>query len=309
VGQGIFVLWAAYTLSFFILYSLPGNAATIAAAASGGLSAPPKALVRKLVIEYGFDKPLWLQYLDDLRGAVRFVFGRSVQTGQPATQAVADVLPHTLALAGAAFVVAIVIGLILAVLSTFPRARWLRQALAALPPVGVSIPTFWLGLLLLEFFSFEMQWFPAVGDDGISSLVLPTVTLAVPTAGYIAQLLSRSLRLTLRQPFIQQARAKGASEARVQYAHALRNAIIPSLTMLGVLVGNLLAGTVVTETVFSRTGMGRLIVHAVNARDLPEVQVVVLFTALVFVLSSLAVDLLYPVIDRRISFEHARLAR
>ncbi|AMM21397.1 peptide ABC transporter permease [Frondihabitans sp. PAMC 28766] len=301
VLQGVFVLWAAYTLSFFILYSLPGNAATIAAAASGGLGAPPAALVHKLAVEYGFDKPLSVQYVDDLWKALRLNFGNSVQTGQSATSAVAQVLPHTIALAVLSLVVAVLGGLGLAIASTFPRARWLRQLIGALPSLGVSIPSFWLGLLLLQAFSFDIHWFPALGDDGISSLVLPTVALAIPTGGYIAQLLSRSLRITLEQPYIDQARAKGASETRVHFGHALRNAVIPSLTMVGVLIGNLLAGTVVTETVFSRTGIGRLIVQAVNARDLPEVQVVVIFAALVFVVSSLVVDLIYPLIDRRIS--------
>jgi peptide/nickel transport system permease protein len=163
------------------------------------------------------------------------------------------------------------------------------------------VPVFWVGLLLLQLFSFRLRWFPSIGDTGLAGLVLPAITLAVPTSAYIAQLLSRSLRLTLARPYIDQVRAKGASERRVQFAHALRNGVLPTLTMVGVLVGNLLAGTVVTETVFSRTGVGRLVVQAVGDRDIPVVQVVVVFAALVFVVTSLVVDLLYPLVDRRIT--------
>lgn len=301
VLQGVFVLWAAYTLSFFILYLLPGDAATVAAAGGGDASTVDPALVAKLRHEYGLDQPLWLQYLHALGSAARLNFGASVQTGRSATATVVQVLPNTISLAVAALVLAVVTGFVLAVASTFARAGWIRQLLSALPPIGVSVPVFWIGLLLLQAFSFRLHWFPSLGDTGLPSLVLPAVALAVPTGAYIAQLLSRSLRLTLGQPYIEQVRAKGAGEGRVHFAHALRNAVIPTLTMVGVLVGNLLAGTVVTETVFSRTGVGRLVVQAVDERDIPVVQVIVVFAALVFVVVSLVVDLLYPLIDRRIA--------
>jgi len=298
--QGVFVLWAAYTLSFLILYLLPGDAASVAAAGGGDASSADPALVARLRHEYGLDQPLWLQYLHALGRALTGDFGADPQTGQSALRAVTQVLPGTLTLAGAALVLAVVVGLLLAIASTFPRASWLRQALSALPPLGAAVPVFWIGLLLLQAFSFHLRWFPSVGGDGFRSLVLPAVTLAVPTGAYIAQLLSRSLRLTLGRPYIELVRAKGAGEARVHFAHALRNAVLPTLTMVGVLVGNLLAGTVVTETVFSRTGVGRLVVQAVGDRDLPVVQVVVVFAALVFVVSSLVIDLIYPLVDRRI---------
>jgi peptide/nickel transport system permease protein len=298
--QGVFVLWAAYTLSFLILYLLPGDAATVAAAGGGDASTVDPKLVAQLRHDYGLDQPLWLQYLHALGRALTGDFGNNPQTGRPALQEVTQVLPNTLGLAAAALVIAVLVGFLLAIASTFPRAAWLRQALGALPPLGAAVPVFWIGLLLLQAFSFRLRWFPSLGDDGLRSLVLPAVTLAVPTGAYIAQLLARSLRLTLGRPYIEQVRAKGAGEARVHFAHALRNAVLPTLTMVGVLVGNLLAGTVVTETVFSRTGVGRLVVQAVGDRDLPVVQVVVIFAALVFVITSLAIDLVYPLIDRRI---------
>ena len=308
VLQGVFVLWAAYTLSFLILYLLPGDAASIAASGGGDADTVDPALVARLRHEYGLDRPLWQQYLVALGRALTGDFGVSAQTGRPALRSVAEVLPNTLVLAAVALILAVLAGFLLAIACTFPRAAWLRQALSALPPLGAAVPVFWVGLLLLQAFSFGLHWFPALGDAGPSSLVLPAVTLAVPTSAYIAQLLSRSLRLTLARPFIGQVRAKGASESRVHVAHALRNAVLPALTMVGVLVGNLLAGTVVTETVFSRTGIGRLVVKAVGDRDIPVVQVVVVLAAVVFVLSSLVIDVLHPLIDRRITLGRPALA-
>jgi peptide/nickel transport system permease protein len=306
--QGVFVLWAAYTLSFFILYLLPGNAAAIAAAGSGDPGSVDPALVAKLRHEYGLDRPLAVQYVAALGNALRLNFGNSVQNGAPATQLVAQALPQTVTLALSALPLALVFGVGIAVLSNLARWRWLRQALSALPLFGASVPGFWIGLLLLEAFSFNLHWFPSLGVNTPIGLVLPAITLAIPTGAYVAQLLSRSLRLTLAKPFIEQVRAKGASEKRVHLGHALRNALIPSLTLAGVLAGQLLAGTVVTETVFSRVGVGRLAVTAVGARDIPVVQVIVVFAALVFVLVSIIVDLLYPLIDRRIVVGRSALA-
>jgi peptide/nickel transport system permease protein len=298
--QGLFVLWAAYTLSFLILYLLPGDAAAIQAGGAENGGVDPE-LGERLRAEYGLDRPLWEQYLTALGRALTLDFGSSTQSGTAATATVAAVLPQTFALAATALPLAVVFGVALAVASTFAKWRWLRHALSALPPLGVSVPGFWLGLLLLQFFSFRLQLFPSMGNEGWASLVLPAVALAIPTGAFIAQILARSLRQTLEQPYIELVRAKGASSARVHFGHALQNAVIPTLTLTGVLVGQLLAGTVVTETVFSRIGVGRLVVSAVNSRDIPVVQTIVVFAALVFVLTSLVVDLLYPLVDRRIS--------
>jgi peptide/nickel transport system permease protein len=170
----------------------------------------------------------------------------------------------------------------------------------ALPPLGVSLPTFWVGLMLVQLLSFRIQLFPAFGNEGISGLVLPAVTLAVPTSALLAQVLAKSLATTLGEPYIDTARAKGAGRARVHFRHALRNAALPALTVAGLLVGNLVAGSVVVESVFARNGVGRTTVAAVTVQDIPVVQAVVVFGAFVFVLVNLAVDLVYPVLDPRI---------
>ncbi|HKP07729.1 MAG TPA: ABC transporter permease [Microbacterium sp.] len=300
IGQGLVVLWAAYTISFLILYLLPGDAATLFAGGGDQESIDP-ALVAKLRTELGLDRPLYEQYLVALGKALTGDFGVSTQTGRPASDLLLESLPPTLALTAFAFVLSVVFGVVLALAASLARAQWLRNLLSSLPPLGVSIPVFWIGLLLLQAFSFRIRLFPSMGNEGFESLVLPAITIAIPSGAFIAQLLSRSLRSTLAQPYVEIVRAKGASERRVQLGHAFRNAAIPSLTMIGVLIGGLLSGAVVTETVFSRLGIGRLVVTAVNNRDVPVVQTVVVFAALVFVVANLVVDLVYPLIDRRIT--------
>ncbi len=300
VGQGLVVLWAAYTISFLVLYLLPGDAAALFAGGADQEAVDPE-LVARLRAELGLDRPLWEQYLTALGRALVGDFGTSTQTGRPAADLLGEALPPTLALTGFAFVLSVVLGAVLALAASLTRTAWLRNLLFSLPPIGVSTPVFWIGLLLLQAFSFQLRLFPAMGDDGFVSLVLPAVTIAIPSGAFIAQLLSRSLRSTLAQPYVEVVRAKGAGETRVQFGHALRNAVIPTLTMGGVLVGGLLSGAVVTETVFSRLGIGRLVVTAVNNRDVPVVQIVVVFAALVFVVANLVVDLVYPLVDRRIT--------
>lgn len=300
VGQGVLVLWAAYTISFLVLYLLPGDAAALFAGGADQEAVDPE-LVARLRAELGLDRPLWEQYVVALGRALTGDFGTSTQTGRPAAALLAEALPPTLALTGFAFVLAVVGGAGLAIAASLTRRRWLRTLLLSLPPIGVSVPVFWIGLLLLQAFSFQLRLFPAMGDDGFVSLVLPALTVAIPSGAFVAQLLSRSLRSTLAQPYVEVVRAKGASEARVQLGHALRNAAVPTLTMIGVLVGGLLSGAVVTETVFSRLGIGRLVVTAVNNRDVPVVQIVVVFAAVVFVVANLLVDLVSPLIDRRIT--------
>ncbi|MGW0043060.1 ABC transporter permease [Rhodococcus sp. NPDC003348] len=301
VLQAIGVLWAAFTVSFVVLYLLPSDPVSMAvdsAAASG--AAIDADAVAQLQARYGLDQPVWVQYWNALTAAVRGDFGTSISTGQSVTDAIASAVPGTLALAFTALVLAVVFGTAVAFLATYTRSTRLRSLLFSLPPLGVAVPTFWVGLILLQVFSFRLTLFPAFGDGGLSHLVLPAITLALPTGAVIAQVLAASLQSTWRQPFIEAARAKGASRWQIQTRHALRLSSIPAFTIAGVLVGTLLAGSVVVETVFSRAGLGRLTQMSVMAQDIPVVQGVVVFSSLVFVLVNLAVDLLYPLIDPRI---------
>jgi peptide/nickel transport system permease protein len=302
LGQAVVVLWAAFTVTFVILYLLPSDPVSImlSGGQGGDQATVDPAQVAALRAEYGLDDPLPVQYLHALWRTLHLDFGNSIQNGASVGSLIADALPQTATLAAAAFVLALVIGVGIAFLSTWTRWRWVRTLLLALPPLGVSLPTFWVGLLLIQFFSFRIPIFPALGNAGISSLVLPAITLAIPVSASIGQVLARGLRTALAEPYVETARAKGASRARVHLRHAFRNATIPTLTIGGVIVGNLLAGAVVVETVFSRVGIGRLTVTAVNGQDIPLVQGLVLLAATVFVVTNLVVDLLYPVVDPRI---------
>lgn len=309
LGQAVFVVWAAFTVSFVILYLLPSDPiVTMLGAGGDGASVDPEQIAQ-LRAEYGFDQPVVLQYLHRLGAAITLDFGHSMQGGRPVTQSILQAFPETLKLTAAALVVALLLGTLVAVVGSSTRSPWLRQVLLTLPPLGVAIPVFWLGLLLLQWFSFRIPLFPATGNSGVGSLILPAVTLAVPTAAVIAQVLFKSLSDTWEQPFVQTLRATGASRFRIAARHVVRNGAIPVVTMIAIIVGSLLAGSVVTETVFSRAGVGRLTQSAVEYQDIPMVQGVVVLSAVVFVVVNLAVDLLYPLIDPRITRTPAGVAR
>jgi peptide/nickel transport system permease protein len=281
--QAVFVLWAAFTVTFVVLYVLPGDPVEIALGAGGEGGLADQQQVAALRAQYGLDKPLIVQYFAVLGRFLRGDLGNSIATGAPVSDSLSQALPQTLALAGLAFLLAVVLGAGTAILATYSRSRTVEHFLLALPPLGVAIPTFWSGLLLLQVFSFHLHWFPSLGNKGFASLVLPMITLALPNGAYVAQVLSRSLRNTLRQPYIQTARARGASRSRVHLRHALRNAVIPAVT------------------VFSRVGIGRLTQSAVAGQDIPVVQALVLLAAAIFVVVNLVVDLVYPLIDPRIA--------
>lgn len=304
VVQAILVLWAAFTMSFAVLFLLPSDPVSLAADSAGSGTPVDAAAIAELQARYGLDQPVWVQYWHSLSGAVRGDFGFSIATGQKVTMAIFDAVPSTLALATTALVLALLFGGTVAFFATYTKTGWLRNLLFSIPPLGVAVPTFWVGLVLLQVFSFQLRWFPAFGDQGVPSLVLPAITLALPTGAVIASVLATSMTTTWRQPFVESARAKGVSRLRVQTKHVARLSSIPAFTIAGVLVGNLLAGSVVVETVFSRAGVGRLTQNSVMAQDIPVVQGVVVSISLVFVLVNLAVDLFYPLIDPRIVSEY-----
>ena len=310
VAQASAVLWAAFTLSFAVLYLLPGDPVELAGAATPGTPVDPAAL-DEMRARYGLDQPVWQQYWTALTHALQGDLGRSMSTGQTVTGALADNLPATLALAASALLLALVFGAALAMATTYTERRWLRGLLTAIPPIGASAPTFWVGLLLLQLFSFRLRLGPAFGDTGFAGTVLPAVTLAIPVGAVIAQVLYTGLAQTWRQPFVGVAFAKGASRWWVQVRHVLRPAVAPALTVAGVWVGTVLAGSVIVETVFSRAGLGRLTQTAVLAQDIPVVQGIVLLSAVAYVLVNLVVDLAYPVLDPRVSraFRSHELAR
>ncbi|HVW45037.1 MAG TPA: ABC transporter permease [Amycolatopsis sp.] len=300
VLQAVVVLWAAFTLSFVILYLLPGDA--VLAKIGGGdaaFSLTPEQLAQARA-SYGLDDPWPVQYGKRLLAALHGDFGRSVQTGDSATHQVLTALPPTIAIAALGLLLAVILGGGAALLGTFTRRRWLGTFLLSLPSLGISLPVFWVGLVLVQIFSFQLHLLPALGNKGFQSLILPAITLALPTGAVLGQVLAKSLRTQLAEPYTEIAYAKGASRMRVHFGHALRNAAMPTLTLSGVLAGQLLAGSVVTETVFSRDGVGRITAAAVNGQDIPVVQAVIVLAAFFFVAINLFVDLLYPLLDPRV---------
>ena len=299
VGQALLVLWASFTVSFVLLQLLPGDAIAIKFQNPElGLNA---AQIAQMRTAYGADAPLWRQYLESLGGALRGDFGFSLQAGVPVSALLAAGLPATLRLAALGFTLALVIAVLLAALSTLSYGRVLRRAFAALPSLFVAVPTFWLGITLIQLFSFQWRLIPVINPGFWEGLILPVMTLAVPISAPLAQLLIHNIDVVMHQPFVTVARAKGASHRGVLWRHVARNALLPVLTVAGLLLGELIAGALVTETVFGLNGLGQLTRDAVNNQDLAVLQAIVLVAALGFVLINLLVDLLYPLLDPRLS--------
>ncbi|MDR1633853.1 MAG: ABC transporter permease [Bifidobacteriaceae bacterium] len=299
VGRAVFVIWATFTATFVLLYVFPADPVDLLVdpAAVGQVRGE---LREQLAATYGFDKPPLEQYLDRLGHALTGDFGNSVTSGKPVGHAIAETLPHTLVLAALALGAALLIAFALAVGATATRRPWLRNFLTSLPSAAVSIPSFMVAILLLQVFAFTFGWFPAFGDQGWRTMVLPVATLALPVSGPIAQLLIRSFEAELGASYIATSRAKGATRTRILTGDVFRNASLPALTIAGIVFGNLIAGSVITETVFSRQGVGRLTQTAISSLDVPLVQGVVVLVAAAFAAINLAVDLLYPLLDPRI---------
>lgn len=299
LGRGLVVVWGAFTASFILLYQMPASPIELLFAPDERATIDPEAF-QQMEEAYGFDQPVAAQYLSRLAAALRGDFGASVVSGRPALDAIWEALPNTVALALAALVLASVLALALAWLATYAEMTWLRNLLASVPPLLVSFPSFLLGLIIIKVFSFQLGWLPPVSSGGLEGLVLPAVALAIPVAGPIAQLLLRNFQTEYGSPYVLTAYSKGLRKGRVLNTEVLRNASLPALTQAGLIVGELLAGAVITETIFSRSGIGRLTEQAVRAQDVPIVQAVVMFVAVCFVTVNFVVDVLYPLIDPRL---------
>lgn len=297
-GQAAIVLIAAFTATYFLLQALPGDAILIKYENPElGLTADQIASIR---VAYGADTPAWQQYLHTLGGYLTGDFGYSTQYGTPVLRLIGEALPETLALAGLGFALAVILAFGIAVLATLTPFAWLRSALHSLPSLLVAVPVFWVGILLIQTFSFGLGWVPIIGADPLQALILPVITLAVPISAPLAQILVRSIDEVQLQPFVTVVRAKGASARWVLTKSVLRNALLPTLTIAGVLFGELIGGAVVTETVFGRSGIGRLTEQAVANQDIPVLQGIVVLAAVTFVVINLIVDLVSPLIDPRL---------
>jgi peptide/nickel transport system permease protein len=299
IGQAVAVLAATFTAAFLLLQVLPGDAIMIKfMSPEMGLSADQIAEIRAA---YGADLPIWEQYLKTVRNFLTGNFGYSIQAGVPVSQQLATNLPPTLLLASLGFVAALALTIVLAALSNMVGLAWLRSALQSLPSLFISVPVFWLGIMLIQIFSFQLGLVSVISPGPVERLILPVATLAIPISAPLAQILMRNIDEVLAQPFVAVARAKGASRTWVLWKHVARNAILPTLTIAGVLFGELLAGAVVTEAVYGLNGLGGLTYQAVGNHDTAVLQTIVVISALAFVTINLIVDLLYPVLDPRLA--------
>jgi peptide/nickel transport system permease protein len=287
------------TLIIFVMVRLaPGDPAQVIAGEQA-----TRETVEDIRRALGLDRPLPVQYARFLGDLVRGDLGRSTRSHRPVVRELADRFPNTIELTLAGMLVASVIGVGAGVVSATHRNRWPDTVSMVLALGGVSIPVFWLGLMLILVFSVTLGWLPPVGRGTWAQLVLPAITLGAASAAILARMTRSALLEVLGQDFVTTARAKGLGERLVIYKHALKNAMIPVVTVMGLQFGTLLSGAVLTETVFAWPGIGRLIVDSILARDYPVVQGAVLLTALTFVVVNLVVDVLYSVLDPRIRYE------
>jgi ABC-type dipeptide/oligopeptide/nickel transport system permease component len=301
------VLFGVSVLVFGVMHLAPGDPAAIML---GALAT--KEDVERLRRDLGLDQPLHVQYVHWITRAAQGDLGRSIPLGREVLPEVLIRFKATLILTAGALVVAVAVGLVAGIVSAVRQNTWLDRISMGVAVTGVSLPVFWTGIMLIIVFSLMLRWFPSAGmrspygggfPDLLWHLVLPAVTLGTASAAALARMTRSSVLEIIRQDFVRSARAKGLAERAVVVRHVLKNAINPILTVLGVQVGFLLGGAILTETVFSWPGLGSMMVRAIQARDYPLVQGGVLLIATTFVLVNLLVDLLYAVFDPRIRYE------
>ncbi|NQX68562.1 ABC transporter permease [Paenibacillus alba] len=289
------VILGSLTLVFLIIHWLPGDPAQMIA---GDDAAPER--IEFLRKQFGLDQPLWQQYLVYLWDSMRGDFGHSFANNQPVLDRLLAQLPATLSLALLSTIFAIIVGFILGVLSAVYQNRVLDYIVRVISLLGVSMPKFWLGILLILVFSVHFQLLPAIGNGSFKQLILPSFALGVTGAGMLTRMVRNSVLEVIHEQFVLTLRAKGLSERIVLYKHVLRNALLPAVTILGLLVGEMLSGAVVTETVFSRQGLGKLVVDAINQKDIPVIQAAILITGIFNIIVNLMVDVSYSYVDPRV---------
>jgi ABC-type dipeptide/oligopeptide/nickel transport system permease component len=291
----ILTLLVTWTVVFGAMRLVPGDPVLLMLQGTPVSDAAMQAARAQL----GLDRPLAVQYVRFLADAVRGDLGDSFRSRQPVTQLIAAEFPYTLQLAVGGFVIGLLLGGTLGTIAGVWPNGWIDTVCMTLALAGLSLPSFWIGMLLIQVFATQLGWVPVLGT-GFDALILPSITLGLFIAGGLARLARNSLIEVMAQDYIRTAHAKGLTALRVVAKHAMRNAVIPPLTLLGIQFALLIGGAVVTESVFARPGIGRLLVQAVLEKDFPVVQGVVLLTTAVYVLINLLIDLAYGIIDPRV---------
>lgn len=294
------VILGVIAVVFILTTIVPGDPARLMMGQRG--DPETIAIIRK---ELGLDKPLWYQFIDFFRRALTLDLGKSYRNNMLVTQAIMERLPVTAKLAVFSMGIAVILGVTFGIISAVKQYSWLDYGSMFVAMLGISAPSFWVGLLLIVLFCVKLGWIPGTGtgEGELIYYVLPSITLGVRPAALIARLTRSSMLEIIRQDYIRTARAKGLSERVVVLKHALRNAMIPVITIVGIQTAYFLSGAIITEQLFSLPGIGRLSVEALINRDFPIIRGVILFMALLFVTVNLLVDLSYPLFDPRIKYE------
>lgn len=286
-------------LVFLMLQLVPGDPAAIFL---GEKRSTPE-LLAQVRHEMGLDRPLYIQYLSYMGGLLRGDFGKSLFNKQPVLEQILVALPPTLELALTALLISTVLGTVLGIISALKHNSWIDTLSMGFALVGVSMPVFWMGLLMILIFSVRLKWFPPLGNGGLDRLVLPATALGLLSAATLARVVRSSMLDVLSEDYVRTARAKGLQERRVVIRHALRNALIPAITVLGIQFGSLLSGAVITETIFARKGLGRMYVESILNKDITMIQGLTLMLAFWVVITNIIVDLSYAVLEPRIRYE------
>jgi peptide/nickel transport system permease protein/oligopeptide transport system permease protein len=294
------VLFFTWTVVFVVLQLIPGDPVNLMLA---GVPASEEVRERERV-RLGLDRPLVERYVTFLGRAATGDLGDSYRSRQPVTQMILEQAPATLQLAAGGLAVGLSLGLILGMIAGLRPNSWVDTMCMVVALAGISMPSFWIGMLLIYLFGMTLGWVPIVGT-GFSALILPSISVGLYIAGGFARLVRASMIEAMNQDYIRTARAKGLSRGKIAFKHALRNALIPPVTLLGIQIAVLIGGAVVTENVFARPGLGTMLVEAVLTKDLPLVQALVVYTTAVYVIINLIVDLLYGVIDPRVQARRA----
>ncbi len=292
------VLLGVVTLVFSLIHLVPGDPVQ----AMLGDSAAPQDIA-ELRTRLGLDRPLYVQYAAFLKDLAHGSLGTSLRTNQPVVGAIAERMPATIELAAAAMLFALVVAIPLGIVAAVRAGTSVDHAATTLALIGISVPNFWLGPLLALFFSIALGWFPVSGRGTLGHLVLPAITLGAPLAAVLTRMTRASVIEELRELYVLAARARGVSQARVVLKHAFRNSLIPIVTVLGLQVGAVLTGAVITETIFAWPGVGRLLIQSISFRDYPLVQGCILLIAVTYVTMNVLTDLVYGLIDPRIRYD------
>lgn len=296
------VLLGVSVLVFLILHLLPGDPAQIMLFGSN----PTPQQIQNLRVALGLDKPIPVQYVLYLGRLLHGDLGQSFITGRPISDEIAARFPATLQLTLSAMFVAVLIGVPIGILGGVRPNGWADRLGSGFAVLGVAVPYFWFALVLVLVFAVRLRWLPSLGVGSPQSIILPAVSLGWGLSAIIARLLRNNLVEIYQQPYMQVARAKGLSQRMMLYRHALKNAMIPVVTILGLQFGNVLSGAVVVEVIFGRPGIGSYLVSAIQAKDIPVVQSVVLFIAVLYILINLLTDVVYGLLDPRIRMSWVR---